>query len=66
MTVLLHEPTIHPSTVVTNSSLGAWTDIGEQTENIFSTIGDYSYFCDRCHVMYAAVGNSAPWPTKPA
>ena len=56
MTVLSPEPTIHATAVVTDSSLGAWTEIGEQTEIISSTIGDYSYFCDRCHVMYAAVG----------
>jgi len=54
--VLSPEPTIHATAVVTDSSLGAWTEIGEQTEIISSTIGDYSYFCDRCHVMYAAVG----------
>ena len=54
--MLSPEPTIHPTAVVTDSSLGAWTEIGEQTEIISSTIGDYSYFCDRCHVMYAAVG----------
>ncbi|WP_028577409.1 chloramphenicol acetyltransferase [Desulfomicrobium escambiense] len=56
MTVLSPEPTIHPSAVVTDSSLGAWTEFGEQTEIISSTIGDYSYFCDRCHAMYTAVG----------
>ncbi|HCU69312.1 MAG TPA: chloramphenicol acetyltransferase [Desulfomicrobium sp.] len=54
--MLSPEPTIHATAVVTDSSLGAWTEIGEQTEIISSTIGDYSYFCDRCHVMYAAVG----------
>ena len=54
--MLSPEPTIHPTAVVTDSSLGAWTEIGEQTEIISSTIGAYSYFCDRCHVMYAAVG----------
>ena len=54
--MLSPEPTIHPTAVVTDSSLGAWTEIGEQTEIISSTIGDYSYFCDRCHVMYAVVG----------
>lgn len=48
--------TIDPSATVTDSTLGAWTEIGAQTEIISSTIGDYSYFCDRCHVMYATVG----------
>ena len=54
--MLSPEPTIHPTAVVTDSSLGAWTEIGEQTETISSTIGACSYFCDRCHVMYAVVG----------
>jgi len=54
--MLSPEPTIHPTATVTDSWLGAWTEIGEQTEIISSTIGDYSYFCDRCHAMYAQVG----------
>lgn len=56
MTVLSPEPTIDPSAVVTDSTLGVWTEIGAQTEIISSTIGDYSYFCDRCHVMFTTVG----------
>ena len=66
MTVLSPEPAIRPTAEVTDSNLGAWTEIGQQTETVSSTIGDYSYFCDRCHVMYADVGDSAPLPTKPA
>lgn len=54
--MLSPEPTVHPTASVTDSRLGAWTEIGEQTEIISSTIGDYSYFCDRCHAMYAQVG----------
>jgi len=54
--MLSAEPTIHPTAVINDSILGAWTEIGEQTEIISSTVGDYSYFCDRCHVMYATVG----------
>jgi len=56
MNMLSPEPTIHPTAVITDSSLGAWTEIGAQTEIISSVIGDYSYFCDRCHVMYTSVG----------
>lgn len=56
MTVLSPEPTIDPSAVVTDSTLGVWTEIGAQTEIISSTIGDYSYFCDRCHVMFTTAG----------
>lgn len=56
MTMLSPEPTINPTAVVIDSVLGAWTEIGSQTEIISSTMGDYSYLCDRCHVMYAVVG----------
>jgi hypothetical protein len=64
--MLSPEPNIHPSATVTDSRLGVWTEIGAQTEIISSTIGDYSYFCDRCHVMYATVGKFCSWPTMPA
>lgn len=56
MTMLSIEPSIHSTATVVDSTLGAWTEIGAQTEIISSTIGDYSYFCDRCHVMYTTVG----------
>lgn len=56
MIMLSPEPTIHPSAIITDSVLGAWTEIGPQTEIISSTIGDYSYLCDRCHVMYTHIG----------
>lgn len=54
--MLSPSPTIHPTAVITDSTLGLWTEIGEQTEIISSTVGDYSYLCDRCHVMYARIG----------
>lgn len=56
MTMLSPEPTIHPTATVVDSTLGAWTEIGPQTEIISSAVGDYSYLCDRCHVMYTQVG----------
>jgi hypothetical protein len=54
--MLSPQPAIHPTAVIADSTLGAWTEIGARTEIISSAIGDYSYFCDRCHVMYAQVG----------
>jgi len=56
MTKLSPEPTIHSTAIITDSTLGAWTEIGAQTEIISSTVGDYSYLCDRCHVMYTRIG----------
>ncbi len=54
--MLSPEPSIHPTATVVDSILGAWTEIGAQTEIISSTVGDYSYLCDRCHVMYTQIG----------
>ncbi|MBE1425023.1 phosphonate metabolism protein (transferase hexapeptide repeat family) [Desulfomicrobium macestii] len=56
MTMLSPEPSIHPTAAIVDSTLGAWTEIGAQTEIISSTIGEYSYLCDRCHVMYTRIG----------
>jgi phosphonate metabolism protein (transferase hexapeptide repeat family) len=56
MTMLSPEPTVHSTAIITDSTLGAWTEIGAQTEIISSTVGDYSYLCDRCHVMYTRIG----------
>ena len=39
--MLSPRPTIHPTAVITDSTLGLWTEIGEQTEIISSTVGDY-------------------------
>lgn len=54
--MLRPEPTIDPTARIVASTLGQWTEIGAQTEIISSHIGDYSYLCDRCHVMYAQIG----------
>lgn len=54
--MLSPEPTVAPSARITDSTLGAWTEIGAQTEIISSRVGDYSYLCDRCHVMFADIG----------
>lgn len=54
--MLRPEPTIDPTARIVASTLGQWTEIGAQTEIISSRVGDYSYLCDRCHVMYAQIG----------
>jgi phosphonate metabolism protein (transferase hexapeptide repeat family) len=50
------EPTVHPSARVTNSSLGAWTEIAEGTSFTDSSLGDYSYVMQHCQVMHASIG----------
>lgn len=54
--MLRPEPTIDPTARIVASTFGQWTEIGAQTEIISSRVGDYSYLCDRCHVMYAQIG----------
>ncbi len=50
------EPNIHPRAHVTNSSLGAWTEIAEGTDFTDSSLGDYSYVMQHCQVMHASIG----------
>ncbi len=55
--MLQPNPTLHPSAVILHSHLGAWTEIGQDTELHHVHLGDYSYVCDRCHLMYTHVEN---------
>ncbi len=54
--MLRPEPTIDPTARIVASTFGQWTEIGAQTEIISSRVGDYSYLCDRCHVMCGQIG----------
>lgn len=50
------EPLLHPTARVRLSTIGAWTQVGENTSIVESTIGDYSYLVDHCQVIYSTVG----------
>ncbi len=50
------EPRIHPEARVSQSSLGAYCDIGAMTSIVESTIGDYTYLVDQCSVIYSTIG----------
>lgn len=50
------KPTVDPSAKVIDSHLGAWTEVGERTQIIESTIEDYSYVIDDSHIIYTTVG----------
>jgi phosphonate metabolism protein (transferase hexapeptide repeat family) len=53
------EPLIHPDCTITESTFGAWTEIGRGGRIQFSQIGDYSY-CDRfCDIANASIGKFA-------
>ena len=50
------EPSVHPTAVIRDSVLGAWTSIGAGTSIHESTVGDYSYLVDSCQVIYTTIG----------
>jgi phosphonate metabolism protein (transferase hexapeptide repeat family) len=54
--MLGEQPTVHHSSRVRGSMLGAWTDIGPNCSIGESTIGDYTYFAGDAQVMYATIG----------
>lgn len=49
-------PLIHPSALVRDSRIGAFTEIGERTKFIESTMDDYSYVVNDSDVIYTDIG----------
>lgn len=49
-------PLIHPTAVVTRSTLGRYTEVGARTKVIESTLGDYSYIVNDADMMSTTVG----------
>jgi hypothetical protein len=53
------DPYAHPGCSLTNSTFGAWVEIGANTRVANSAFGDYSY-CDRmCDIANAQIGKFA-------
>lgn len=50
------EPTIHDPVWLTDSTVGAWTEIRPHCRLHESTIGDYTYLMERVQLDYASVG----------
>jgi len=50
------EPVVEPGCEVTNSTLGAYTELGQGTRLLNSTLGDYSYTDRFCDIANAEVG----------
>jgi len=50
------EPTIHPTATVMQSELGPWTEIGERTSLIETTMGDASYVVHDSEIIYTTIG----------
>lgn len=53
---LSEQPHIHPSSIVIDSRLGGWTDVGPGCSIVESTFDDYSYCAGDVQIIYAAVG----------
>ena len=53
---LTPEPTLHDPVWITDSELGAWTELREHARLDDSAIGDYTYLMERVQLDYATVG----------
>lgn len=49
-------PLIHPLAKVTDSELGAYTEVGPFTSLAESSLGDYSYVTNNCQIIYTTIG----------
>ncbi len=49
-------PSIHPTAVVVNCHLGAWTAIGPHSHLEETLFDDYSYTADNASIIYAEIG----------
>jgi phosphonate metabolism protein (transferase hexapeptide repeat family) len=50
------EPTLHDPVSVTESELGAWTEVRQHSRLNESAVGDYTYLMERVQLDYATVG----------
>ena len=65
-------PWLHPSALLRNTEVGAWTAIGPRCEIFDSVIGDWTYFVRDCQVFNTEFGkfgniasNCADQPDQP-
>ncbi|PJF28180.1 MAG: acetyltransferase [Phototrophicales bacterium] len=49
-------PYFHPSTMIVDSHIGSWTEIGANTMIAESVIGDYTYTAGDNSIIYADIG----------
>lgn len=53
---LSEAPNIHPEASVVDCDLGAWTEVGKGTSMRASSMGDWSYITQQCHVVWTTIG----------
>ncbi len=51
-----HEPAIHPTAEVRDSSFGAWCEVGARTKVAESHFGDYAYVANDSDITYTTLG----------
>lgn len=49
-------PTVHAEAQVDDCELGIWTEVGKGTVMKASTLGDYSYITQHCHIVWTTIG----------
>lgn len=54
--MLSKKPSIHPTALVKDSVLGAWTEVGARTSIKETEMGDYSYVVNDSQIIYAKIG----------
>ncbi|MEM8630398.1 MAG: DapH/DapD/GlmU-related protein [Pseudomonadota bacterium] len=55
-THLSEAPTLHEGAHVDDCELGVWTEVGKGTIMKSSSMGDYSYITQDCHVVWTTIG----------
>ncbi len=53
---LTEAPNIHPEAKVVECDLGKWTEVGRGTSMRASSMGDWSYITQGCHVVWTTIG----------
>ena len=56
MKTLGSSPQVHPTAVIKDSGLGAWTEVAADTRIADSTLGDYSYVMEHCDIQSSTIG----------
>lgn len=53
---LSEEPNLHADATIDDCQLGLWTEIGKGTLMKSSSMDDYSYIMNHCHVVWTSIG----------
>jgi phosphonate metabolism protein (transferase hexapeptide repeat family) len=49
-------PSVHPTAMIVDTVLGAWTEVGARTSIEETVMGDYSYVVNDSQIIYAKIG----------